>query len=346
MLYVYFQESNRPLEKIFRDSMMNEPILKKDDSRYVVYPVCYSDVYNYYKSAVACFWTEEEVNLSGDLNDWYNLTKDERWFLIHIIAFFAGADGIVNENICMRFYNEVQIPEARLFYGFQSAMEGVHSEVYSKIIDTYVADREEKNTVLNAIQYFDCVRKKANWCELYMHSTASFATRLVAFAVVEGVFFSGAFCAIFWCKKRGILSGLCFSNELISRDEALHCEFAVLLYSKLHNRLTREECHKIIRDAVEIELDFICESLPCRLIGMNAELMGEYVRFVADRLAVQLGYDKIYGAKQPFAFMESISIESKSNFFERRVSEYALATKTEFDEGVFDMECPTASGIA
>jgi len=315
-----------------------DSILKKNDGRFVVLPVLYSDLYEYYKKAVACFWTEEEVNLAGDLKDWYALSKEERWFLIHIIAFFAGADGIVTENISMRFYNEVQIPEARLFYGFQSAMEGVHSEVYSKIIDTYVADREEKNTVLNAIQYFDCVRKKANWCEKYMASSESFATRLVAFAVVEGVFFSGAFCSIFWCKKRGILPGLCFSNELISRDEALHCEFAVLLYWKLEERLSRVEIHKIIKDAVEIELEFINEALPCRLIGMNAVMMGEYVKFVADRLSLQLGYDRIYNASQPFAFMESISLESKSNFFERRVSDYALATKTVFDENIFKID--------
>lgn len=316
--------------------MYMEPILKKDDSRFVVYPIQYPDIYKYYKKAVGCFWTEEEINLSTDLTDWYKLTKDERWFLIHIIAFFAGADGIVNENIAFRFYNEIQIPEARLFYGFQSTMEGIHGEVYSKIIDTYVADKAEKNKVLNAIQYFDCVRKKANWCEMYMNSNDSFATRLVAFAVVEGVFFSGAFCSIFWCKKRGILPGLCFSNELISRDEALHCEFAVLLYSKLLNRLSKQEVHKIISDAVNIELEFICEALPCRLIGMNVSMMSEYVKFVADRLCLQLGYDKIYNAKQPFSFMEMISIESKSNFFEKKVSEYALSTKTAFDETIFD----------
>jgi len=315
---------------------MEEPILKKDDSRFVVYPIQYPDIYKYYKKAVACFWTEEEVNLSTDLTDWGNLSKDEKWFLIHIIAFFAGADGIVNENIALRFYNEIQIPEARLFYGFQSAMEGIHGEVYAKIIDTYISSKTEKDKVLNAIQYFDCVRKKANWCQLYMTSNDSFATRLVAFAVVEGVFFSGAFCAIFWCKKRGILHGLCFSNELISRDEALHCEFAVLLYSKLQNRLSKKEVHKIITDAVNIELEFICESLPCRLIGMNVNMMSEYVKFVADRLCLQLGYDKIYNAKQPFSFMETISMESKSNFFEKKVSEYALSTKTTLDETAFN----------
>jgi len=317
---------------------MSEIILTPDDSRFVVLPIKYPDLYDFYKRAVSSFWVEDEIGLEKDMKDWREMGEGERWFIIHILAFFAGADGIINENLALRFYNEVQIPEARLFYGFQVAMEGIHQEVYAKLIDTYIRDKQEKERLFNAIQEFPCITQKADWCKKYIHSSESFSVRLVAFAVVEAILFSGSFCAIFWCKKRSVLPGLCFSNELISRDEALHAEFAVLLYKKLTHRLSQEKIHQIIKEAVDIEIEFICVALPCRLIGMNADLMSEYIRFVADRLSLQLGYDKIYNAKQPFGYMEAISLESKSNFFEKKVSEYALATKGGEEDLVFDFE--------
>ena len=320
------------------DKLMPEKILIADDSRFVVLPIQYNDLYDFYKKAVSSFWVEDEINLDRDINDWKKLEPNERWFISHILAFFAGADGIINENLALRFYNEVQIPEARLFYGFQVAMEGIHQEVYAKIIDCYITDKKEKAKLFNAIQEFPCITKKAEWCKKYINSTESFATRLVAFAVVEGILFSGSFCAIFWCKKRTILPALCFSNELISRDEALHTEFAVLLYSKLKNRLSQRKIHEIIIEAVDVEIEFICEALPCRLIGMNSNLMSEYIKFVADRLCLQLGYEKIYNAKQPFGYMETISLDSKSNFFEKRVSEYALANKSGNRDEIFNFE--------
>lgn len=316
---------------------MSEIILTPDDSRFVVLPIKYPDIYDFYKKAVSSFWVEEEINLGTDMADWQKLDEGEQWFLKHILAFFAGADGIINENLALRFYNEVQIPEARLFYGFQIAMEGIHQEVYAKLIDTLIKDKDEKASLFNAIQEFPVIKTKADWCRKYITSNESFATRLVAFAIVEGILFSGSFCAIFWCKKRGVLPSLCFSNELISRDEALHTEFAVLLYHKLQNKLPEVAIHQIISEAVEVEVEFICEALPCRLIGMNSGLMSEYIKFVADRLCLQLGYNKIYHAKQPFGYMECISLESKSNFFEKRVSEYALANKSK-EEGVFDLD--------
>jgi ribonucleotide reductase beta subunit family protein with ferritin-like domain len=320
------------------DNNNQEIILTADDSRFVVLPIKYPDIYDLYKRAVSCFWVEDEIGLDKDLNDWRNLGANERWFIIHILAFFAGADGLINENLSLRFYNEVQIPEARLFYGFQVAMEGIHQEVYAKLIDCYITDKEEKAKLFNAIQEFPCITKKADWCKKYIHSSDSFATRLVAFAIVEGVLFSGAFASIFWCKKRAILPALCFSNELISRDEALHTEFAVLLYKKLKYKLPQSRIHEIIKEAVDIEIEFICDALPCRLIGMNAGLMTEYIKFVADRLSLQLGYDKIYDAKQPFGYMETISLESKSNFFEKKVSEYALANKSGKTDDIFSFE--------
>lgn len=308
--------------------MTDEPLLLNDDGRFVVLPVAHEDVYAMYKKAVASFWIAEEVDIGKDLNDWNNrLTDDERHFISMIIAFFAGSDGLVNENLASRFYNEIQNSEVRLFYGFQIAMEGIHGEVYSNIIDCYISDRVKKNQLLNAMANFDCIKQKADWCKTYIGSDLPFCNRLVAFAIVEGVFFSGAFCSIFWLKKRGLLKALSFANELISRDEALHTEFAVLLYSKLKNRMPAFMFRKMMTDAVNIETAFICEALPCRLIGMNSTLMSEYIRFCADRLSVQLGYEKIYGAKMPFDFMEAISIQSKTNFFECRVSEYALATR-------------------
>lgn len=312
---------------------MTEPLLIPDDSKYTVLPVTYNDIMVMYKKAVSSFWTEEEVNLARDLPDWnHKLDKNEKYFISMILAFFAGSDGLINENLGLRFYNEVQNSEARLFYGFQIAMEGIHSEVYAKIIDTYITDKKEKQNLFNAMSVFPCIKKKANWCKKYISSNTSFAERLVAFACVEGIAFSGAFCSIFWLKKRGLLQGLTFSNELISRDEALHTEFAVLLYSKLENKLSFIKIKQIIMQMVDIECEFICDAIPCRMIGMNADGMVEYIKFVADRLSMQLGYEKIYDTKNPFSFMELISLQSKTNFFENRVSEYALTTRDVSDD--------------
>jgi len=292
-----------------------------------------------YKKQVDCFWRVEEVDLSKDYMDWKNLNEDEKYFVKHILAFFAASDGIVLENLGMRFMSEVQISEARAFYGFQIAMENIHSEMYSQLIDTYVKDKVEKNELFNAIENYPCIKKKAEWAIKWINDKrSSFATRLVAFACVEGIFFSGAFCSIYWLKKRGIMPGLTFSNELISRDEALHTEFAILLYNKLVKKLSKKKIIEIIKEAVDIEKEFICEALPCRLISMNSDLMKQYIEFVADRLSMQLGCDKIYGINNPFDFMEMISVEGKTNFFEKRVGEYALANK-ERNEADFDLDC-------
>jgi ribonucleoside-diphosphate reductase subunit M2 len=307
---------------------MNEPLLTPDDKRFVVLPVVYQDLYEMYKNAVSCFWTAEEVDLSKDLVDWAKMSADERHFISLILAFFACMDGLVNENLCLRFMGEVQNCEARLFYGFQTAIEGIHQEVYSNLIDTYIQKKEEKFKLFNAIENYPCVKKKADWVKKHIGSDSSFAERLVAFICVEGIHFSGAFCAIYWFRTKNLLPGLCFSNELISRDEALHTEFGVAVYRKLKNRLKQAEIHAIVKEAVEIETEFICDALPCRLIGMNSVLMTQYIQFVADRVCLQLGYDKIWGVSCPFSYMETISIERKSNFFETRVSEYALANKT------------------
>ena len=283
-----------------------------------------------------CFWRAEEIDLSKDITHWKQLTDDERFFIKHILAFFASSDGLVIENIGVRFMNEVQVSEAKAFYGFQVMMEQIHSETYSLLIDTYVKDDVEKDSLFNAIETFPCIKKKADWALKWIgDEEADFATRLVAFACVEGIFFSGAFCSIFWMKKRGLMQGLTFSNELISRDEALHCEFAVLLHSKLNKKCS--VIRDIIKEAVLIEQEFICEALPCRLVGMNAELMTQYIEFVADRLANQLRADKIFDTPNPFTWMEMISIEGKTNFFEKRVGEYALATKTK-DADTFEMD--------
>jgi len=317
---------------------MEEPLLIEDDSKYTILPVKHHDIYDMYKRAVSSFWVEEEIDLAKDLNDWnYKLNDDERYFISMILAFFAGSDGLINENLGQRFYNEIQNSEARLFYGFQIAMEGIHQEVYAKIIDTYIRDKNQKEELFNAMSVFPCIKKKADWCKKHINSDRPFAERLVAFACVEGIAFSGAFCSIFWCKKRGLLQGLSFSNELISRDEALHTEFAVLLYSKLVNKLSFKKIKEIIMEMVEIECEFICEALPCRLLGMNSNSMTEYIKFVADRLSVQLGYDKIYDAKNPYEWMLLISLQSKTNFFENKVSEYALANR-EITGDIFEME--------
>jgi ribonucleotide reductase beta subunit family protein with ferritin-like domain len=315
-----------------------EPILISDDSKYTILPVKYHDIFDMYKKAVSSFWVEEEIDLAKDLNDWNSkLNYDERYFISMILAFFAGSDGLINENLGQRFYNEVQNSEARLFYGFQIAMEGIHQEVYSKIIDTYIKDKKQKDDLFNAMIVFPCIKKKADWCKKHIDSEKSFAERLVAFACVEGIAFSGAFASIFWVKKRGLLQGLTFSNELISRDEALHTEFAILLYSKLVNKLSFKKIKEIITEMVQIECEFICDALPCRLIGMNSKSMIEYIKFVADRLSVQLGYDKIYDAKNPYDWMLLISLQSKTNFFENKVSEYALATRDK-SEDIFELE--------
>jgi ribonucleoside-diphosphate reductase subunit M2 len=289
-----------------------------------------------YKKQIDCFWRAEEIDLTKDLAHWEALTIDERYFISMILAFFAASDGIVLENLAMRFMSDVQLSEARAFYGFQIAMENIHSETYSLLIETYIKDTAEKDRLFNALEHFPCIQKKASWAQKWIHDNrSSFATRLVAFACVEGIFFSGAFCSIYWLKKRGLMPGLTFSNELISRDEALHTEFAILLYSKLIKKMGKARIHEIIKEAVEIEIEFICEALPCKLIGMNAKLMTQYVQFVADRLSVQLGYEKIYNVVNPFDFMELISMEQKTNFFESRVSEYALANKT-MDDDTFE----------
>ncbi|MGO2402512.1 MAG: ribonucleoside-diphosphate reductase small subunit [Mesonia sp.] len=311
---------------------MIEPILQDNKDRFVIFPIQHDDIWQFYKKAEASFWTAEEVDLSSDMNDWQNkLNKDERYFISHVLAFFAASDGIVNENLAVNFVQEVQYPEARFFYGFQIMIENIHSEMYSLLIDTYIKDPKEKDYLLRAIETIPCVGKKADWALEWIESD-NFAERLIAFAAVEGIFFSGSFCSIFWLKKRGLMPGLTFSNELISRDEGLHCDFACLLYvNHLKNKLPEETVQKIIADAVEVEKEFVTEALPVRLIGMNAELMCQYIEFVADRLLVSLGYKKVWNATNPFDFMELISLQGKTNFFERRVGEYqksGVAQKT------------------
>jgi ribonucleoside-diphosphate reductase subunit M2 len=290
-----------------------------------------------YKKQVDCFWRAEEIDLTKDSAHWDTLSQEEKFFLSMILAFFAASDGIVLENLGLRFMNDVQISEARAFYGFQIAMENIHSQTYSLLIETYIKDSQEKDKLFRALENYECIKKKGDWAQKWIKDNRSgFATRLIAFACVEGIFFSGAFCSIYWMKKRGLMPGLTFSNELISRDEALHCEFAVLLYSKLINKVKKSRVHEIIKEAVEIETEFICEALPCRLIGMNSQLMTQYIQFCADRLCVQLGYDKIYNVGNPFDFMELISLEGKVNFFERYNDSFALATKTK-DDSTFDL---------
>ena len=300
-----------------------EPILQENKNRFVIFPIKHQDIWEFYKSMEASFWTAEEIDLSQDLNDWNNkLNDDERYFIKHILAFFAASDGIVNENLAENFVNEVQYAEAKFFYGFQIMMENIHSETYSLLIDTYVKDEAEKADLFNALDVFPAIRKKADWALKWIESD-SFAERLIAFAAVEGIFFSGAFCSIYWLKKRGLMPGLTFSNELISRDEGVHCDFAVHLHNHhLVNKVPKERIRSIIVDALNIEREFITESLPVSLIGMNAGLMTQYLEFVADRLLVELGCDREYNVSNPFDFMDMISLQGKTNFFEKKVAEY------------------------
>jgi ribonucleotide reductase beta subunit family protein with ferritin-like domain len=331
---------NFPMEESKTGSDMsfpNESLLSESSERYVMFPIQDDVVWKMYKKQVDCFWRAEEVDLSKDLSDWGKLTDNERHFISMVLAFFAASDGIVLENLAVRFMSDVQLSEARAFYGFQIAMENIHSEMYSVLIDTFIQDSAKRSELFHAVDNFPCIGKKANWAIKWIQDkTSNFATRLVAFACVEGIFFSSSFASIYWIKKRGLLPGLTFSNELISRDEALHTEFAILLYTKLSKQLTQTQIHAIIKEAVEIEKEFILDALPCRLIGMNAKMMSQYIEFVGDRLCLQLGYDKMYGSTNPFDFMELISIDTKVNFFERTNSAYALANK-EVDNGVFDM---------
>ncbi|HET8858644.1 ribonucleotide-diphosphate reductase subunit beta [Marivirga sp.] len=306
-------------------TFQDEPILKENKDRFVLFPIQHKDIWEFYKMAEASFWTAEEIDLSQDQKDWENLTDGETHFIKHVLAFFAASDGIVNENLAENFVAEVQYTEAKFFYGFQIAMENVHSETYSLLIDTYVKDNKEKSSLFNAIDTMDCVKKKADWALRWIDE-GNYAERLIAFAAVEGIFFSGSFCSIFWLKKRGLMPGLTFSNELISRDEGLHCDFACLLYNNhLVNKLPKDKVTAIITDAVEIEKEFVTDSLPVKLIGMNADLMCQYIEFVADRLLQELECDKVYGSSNPFDFMEMISLQGKTNFFEKRVGDYQKA---------------------
>jgi ribonucleoside-diphosphate reductase beta chain len=327
-----------------KTTTQNEPILKENPNRFVLFPIEHNDIWDIYKKAEASFWTAEEIDLHQDVTDWENkLTDDERYFVKHILAFFAASDGIVNENLAENFVNEVQYTEAKFFYGFQIMMENIHSETYSLLIDTYVKDPKERDKLFNAIENFDAIKKKADWALKWIDSP-SFAERLIAFAAVEGIFFSGAFCSIFWMKKRGLLPGLTFSNELISRDEGMHCDFAVHLHNEhLVNKVPKERIIQIITEALDIEREFITESLPVDLIGMNSRLMEQYLEFVTDRLLTELNCPKSYNSENPFDFMDMISLEGKTNFFEKRVSDYRKAgvgmeQETKEDSFSFDSE--------
>jgi ribonucleotide reductase beta subunit family protein with ferritin-like domain len=306
-----------------QNNKMDEILTSEEEKRFVIFPIKHDDFWNMYKKAESNFWTTEELDLSKDMNDYKNLSNDEQYFLNNVLAFFAASDGIVNENLVERFCSEVKILEARFFYGFQIAMENIHSETYSLLIDTYIKDFTLKNKLLNAIDTIPSVAKKADWALKWISDKSDFNKRVIAFACVEGIFFSGAFCSIFWLKKRGLMPGLCHSNELISRDEGLHTEFAVLMHHNLSNKCPDEEILEIVKEAVSIEKEFITESLPCKLIGMNNDLMKQYIEFVADRLLLMLGLDKIYNVNNPFDWMEMISIQGKTNFFEKRVGEYS-----------------------
>ena len=316
-----------------------DPLLSEDTKRYVIFPIQRDDVWAMYKKAEANFWTTEELDLSKDLKDFYRLNDDEKYFLENILAFFAASDGIVNENLVERFCKDVQLLEAKFFYGFQIAMENIHSETYSLLIDTYVKDIEKKKNLFNAIETIPCICKKADWALKWIDDEKStFGTRVIAFAAVEGIFFSGSFCSIFWLKKRGLMPGLCFANELISRDEGLHTEFAVLMHSMQRDKPSKETVLTIIKEAVELEKEFITESLPCNLIGMNMELMKQYIEYVSDRLLLMLGNEKEFNASNPFPWMELISVQGKTNFFEKRVGEYSNKAGTDAEDNVFGLD--------
>jgi ribonucleoside-diphosphate reductase subunit M2 len=338
LFYLSFLIGTALLYQVFKFVDKDKKYVVKSNMKYTIFPIENLSIWEMYKKQVDSFWRAEEVDLSKDYAHWASLTDDERHFVSHILAFFAASDGIVLENLALRFMKDVEIAEARAFYGFQIAMENIHSEMYSLLIDTYVLDAKVKDDMFNAVERYPCIAKKAEWALNWIKDeTSDFATRLVAFAVVEGIFFSGAFCSIYWLKTRGLMPGLTFSNELISRDEAMHTDFAVLMYKQcvpLHTSTV----HALIRDAVRIEQEFICDALPCRLIGMNSASMSKYIEFVADRLCVQLGHGKVFGSENPFSFMELISMEGKTNFFEKRVGEYALSSKqdkTDLFDAVF-----------
>ena len=321
------------------NTMDNDPLLSEDTKRYVIFPIQRDDVWKMYKKSEANFWTTEELDLSKDLKDFNGLNDKEKYFIENVLAFFAASDGIVNENLVERFCNEVQLLEAKFFYGFQIAMENIHSETYSLLIDTYVKDVTKKNNLFNAIETIPSVRKKADWALKWINDDKStFGTRVIAFAAVEGIFFSGSFCSIFWLKNRGLMPGLCFANELISRDEGLHTEFAVLMYSMLQDKPSKEVILEIIKEAVVLEKEFITESLPCNLIGMNMDLMKQYIEYVSDRLLLMLGLEKEYNASNPFPWMELISVQGKTNFFEKRVGEYSNKAGTEAENNVFELD--------
>ncbi len=323
---------------VIKTLRLMEPLLAENPNRFVLFPIQNDEVWQYYKKSQASFWTAEEIDLSQDQKDWNNLNDNERHFIKHVLAFFAASDGIVNENLAVNFMQEVQMPEARCFYGFQIMMENIHSETYSLLIDTYIKDPKEKDYLFNALETVPAVQKKGEWALKWINSE-NFAERLIAFAAVEGIFFSGSFCSIFWLKKRGLMPGLTFSNELISRDEGLHCDFACLLYSYLQHKLDPERVQAIIADAVRIEQEFVTDALPVSLIGMNAKTMAQYIEFVADRLLVSLGCGKIYNATNPFDFMEMISVQGKTNFFEKRVAEYQKAgVMSERNDNVFSLD--------
>ena len=323
-----------------KENVESESILSAEEKRYVIFPIKYDDVWKMYKKAEANFWTAEELDLSKDLNDFNGKMNDgERYFVENVLAFFAASDGIVNENLVERFCNDVQILEAKFFYGFQIAVENIHSETYSLLIDTYVKDLKKKNKLLNAIETIPSVKKKAEWALKWINDKKStFGTRVIAFAAVEGIFFSGSFCSIFWLKKRGLMPGLAHSNELISRDEGLHMEFAVLMYHMLKDKPSKETILDIVKDAVELEKEFITESLPCALIGMNKDLMKQYIEYVSDRLLLMLGLEKEYYSENPFDWMELISVQGKTNFFEKRVGEYANIANSETADNVFSID--------
>lgn len=319
--------------------MENEILLSEEEKRYVIFPIKQDSIWEMYKKSEANFWTTEELDLSKDMKDFLSLNDGERYFIKNVLAFFAASDGIVNENLVERFCNDVKVLEAKFFYGFQIAMENIHSETYSLLIDTYVKDSQEKHKLFNAIDTIPSVKKKAEWSMKWINDdTSSFGTRVIAFAAVEGIFFSGSFCSIFWLKKRGLMPGLCHSNELISRDEGLHMEFAVLMYSMLKNKPEEEIVRRIIKEAVELEIEFITESLPCNLIGMNQDLMTQYIKYVADRLLLMLGLVKEYKVVNPFEWMELISVQGKTNFFEKRVGEYSNIVNSDNKDNVFELD--------